>query len=73
MSFKKFISDVNSILVANVGVGYRDLEDFCWKDHFEDGASPIEAVHDFLEEGGYLRRYPSQFAPFLEQYIKAAG
>jgi hypothetical protein len=72
MSFKTFMSQVNAILIANVGVGSRDLEDFGWLEHYEDEFSPIGAVYEFLQYTGYLRRYPAQFAPLVEEYRKSA-
>ena len=29
---------------ARIGVSIFDLADFCWRDHFDDGATPKEAL-----------------------------
>lgn len=49
-SFRSFMSQVNSILVWRIGVAAQDLPDYLWRDCYDDGLSPEEAVDDFLDD-----------------------
>jgi len=42
----------NQLVVDKLGVGINDLEDFLWRDRFDDDYTPEEAVEEFLESLG---------------------
>lgn len=50
VSFNAWIRAVDALIAHRVGLTHRDLPDWLWADHFEDGASPEEAVDEFFEE-----------------------
>ena len=49
-SFTDWMRAVDKILESKVGFGSSHLEDFCWRDNYEDGTPPDEAVDYFFEE-----------------------
>ena len=50
MTFKQWMREVDSILESNLGIGYMDLVDQCWRDMFDDGLSPGEATSDIIRD-----------------------
>lgn len=48
MTFKQWLQRVDAILVAALGLGHRDLRDRNWRDAFDDGYTPEEAVEDLV-------------------------
>jgi hypothetical protein len=54
MEFSEWLRKVDAILVGMCGMGHRDLPDMCWRDQYEDEATPAEAVSclcgDSIEE-----------------------
>ncbi len=53
-SYADFIERVDTLLIGEVGADHDDLEDWRWRDAFDDGYSPAEAVTEFLYEVGYF-------------------
>jgi hypothetical protein len=43
-----------------------DFEDHSWRDLYEDGFPPGEALFDFFEHTGYTSHYPDMFSKYLE-------
>lgn len=48
MNFDQWLRQVDSILVAGLGLGHRELRDRNWRDAFDDGYSPEEAVDELV-------------------------
>ena len=48
MTFEKWIKQVDSILLAGLGLGYRDLRDRLWRDAYDNGQTPQDAVEDLV-------------------------
>lgn len=46
--FDAWLAKVDAALVAKVGLGYRDIDDYCYRDAFEDGATPSQAARAAL-------------------------
>lgn len=53
MSFKKWMQQVDRYIAWLVGLGADDLADQCWRDWYDDGASPREAATEALANEGY--------------------
>lgn len=49
--FALWLGIVDQRLSMRTGMGHRDLADWTWRDAFDDGSSPSEAVQDALEDG----------------------
>jgi hypothetical protein len=49
-TFKDWVSQVNRVLLANVGVTLDDLPDCCYRDWYDDGVSPVRAARMALTE-----------------------
>lgn len=56
--FAVWLKLIDGNLVRRVGLTHRDLEDHCWRDLFDDGLSPKDALEEALAEddliGGLL-------------------
>jgi predicted solute-binding protein len=50
MTFQEWMAQVDVELSAKVGLTSSDLEDYCWRDAYDAGATPAEAAKDFFEE-----------------------
>ena len=50
MSFADWLAAIDAILLAEVGLSYRDLGDGPWADYFGDGLSPAEALAAFAAD-----------------------
>ena len=55
-NFQIFMAAVNRLLTARIGMRASDLEDYCWRDAYNDATTPEDAVEDFLQE--YRFEYP---------------
>ena len=53
MRFALWLSLANKRVRRLTGVGVFDLEDWRWRDTYDAGESPKEAVAEFLDEGGW--------------------
>ena len=45
MTYEQFEKECNRLLTIKVGLGIHDLADACWRDYFEDGMLPLDALH----------------------------
>lgn len=66
MNFRTWMKQVDELCSRVVGVSASTMEDYRWRDSFEDELSPGQALYYFLEENGYVRRYPEIFNKFVE-------
>lgn len=48
--FEQWLSDMDVIFTKVFGLSYQDYPDWGWRDAFEDGLSPSEAVEAYGEE-----------------------
>lgn len=48
-SFRSWFSEVNSILSEILGLSALDMEDYLWRDDFEDDLTPKEGIEGALE------------------------
>ena len=53
MEFDRWMREADQVLVGRIGVVSDDLPDAMWRDWFEDGFSPREAVECYFEEQGW--------------------
>ena len=51
--YDRWMKRVDTICWSRLGMSYQDMPDWNWRDAFEDGATPSEAVRDFMEDEGY--------------------
>jgi hypothetical protein len=51
--FALWMTLVNMRIVRRLGLTAWDVEDWRWRDAFDDGSSPRDAVTDALEDLGY--------------------
>ncbi len=47
--FTPWLKKVNDIIGKRTGLDLNDLPDFCYRDAFEDGATPSQAARDAIE------------------------
>ncbi len=52
MDFKTWMRQVNAVINRAVGCSVYDLEDWCWRDAYDDGYTPEEAAEEALDEMG---------------------
>lgn len=45
MTYEQFEKECNRVLTNMIGLGIHDLEDACWRDYYEDGLHPLEAIN----------------------------
>ena len=57
-SFNSFYRQCNQIIGAKIGVGLDDLPDARWRDYFDDGMSPHEAI-ECANEDFWADHFPS--------------
>lgn len=50
LAFEQWLVDMDAIFVKVFGLSYQDYPDWTWRDAFEDGLSPEEAVEAYGEE-----------------------
>jgi len=44
MEFNVWMQRVDGVLMGLIMMGHDDIPDMCWRDQYEDGATPQEAV-----------------------------
>jgi hypothetical protein len=49
-AFVEWMKKVNAILGKKTGMHSEDLTDWTWRDSFEDGMAPEDAVQNFAED-----------------------
>ena len=52
MTFDSWLREVDVRMEARIGLDHRDMEDWTWRDAYDDGATPSEALDDFFEYAG---------------------
>ena len=55
-TYEQFMRQVDRILVTTIGCESNFLEDYLWRQHYEDECTPKETVEDFFEY--YSWEYP---------------
>lgn len=51
-SFGEFMKKVNSALEKKCGLGAGDMEDYCYRDAYDDGDSPSAVARAVLANSG---------------------
>ena len=44
MDYETWMQGVDSLLISIIGMASQDIPDECWRDYFEDGCSPEQAL-----------------------------
>lgn len=52
--FALFLAVADSKCQRITGLGVFDLEDYLWRDAYDSGLSPSEALHGCLVDNGYI-------------------
>lgn len=50
MTFKQWLKQIDIILLRELGVGWTDLIDQCWRDMYDDEITPKEATQDIIND-----------------------
>jgi len=58
-TFTQFMRAVDAILMDAIGLSSDDLRDRCWRDSFDDGSTPREAIEDLCGD-------PSDIDAFMQ-------
>lgn len=66
MKFAQWMKEVDALSESTMGIPASHLEDYHWRDSFEDGLKPGEALYDFLYDNNYISRYPEVFENHLD-------
>jgi len=66
MSFKSYMNKVDKLCVKVTGLTTSDFEDYAWRSNFDDEVPPGVALYYFLEDNGYVQRYPEIFSQYVE-------
>lgn len=53
--FKRWMAAVEREIDASTGLASADLEDYCYRDRFDDGMSAKNAAKSALKRSGYTR------------------
>ena len=51
--FAAYLEKCDSICIGRIGLSIFDLEDIPWRDNFDDGVEPRDAVQELIEYAGY--------------------
>ena len=66
MIFKAWLRQVDEFVNERIGCSLHDLEDYCWRDLYDDGYAPEEAADEALEEiGPYMREGDPDFYDYM--------
>lgn len=66
MSFKVWLRQVDTIINRQIGCSLHDLEDYCWRDLYDEEYAPEEAAEVALEEiGPYIREGDPDFYDYM--------
>ncbi|QFG10458.1 hypothetical protein KIV65_gp09 [Mycobacterium phage Anthony] len=52
MSFEAWLARIDRSMIRQVGVGYRDIGDWAWRDAYDNGVTTLEAAREALREEG---------------------
>lgn len=50
MSFDEWMNQVDEVLFKEIGMSHMDIPDQTYRDYFDDGMSPEDAVETIMEE-----------------------
>ena len=50
MTFQEFMFECDEIVASMIGLGVDDMPDALWRDFFDDGMSPDDAVQTAFED-----------------------
>lgn len=50
MTYKQWTNKVDQVMISVFGLGHSDLPDALWRDKFEDGLSPVEAIESTVDD-----------------------
>ena len=50
MTFDEFMTACDAICTAKIGFGVDDMPDLTWRDFFDDGMSPQDAIDCAMDE-----------------------
>jgi len=50
MDYKEWLKKCDILVSNEFGLGLFDFPDFLWRDCFEDGFEPVDAVEQFKED-----------------------
>ena len=50
LDYEQFESVCNKILTNKAGLGIHDIADATWRDYYNDGLSPLNAVNSAIED-----------------------
>lgn len=53
MTFEEWMQAVDRVLVGNCGLSSADMEDFCYRDFYDDAFTPEETANAVMEEMEY--------------------
>lgn len=62
MNFGQWMKEVDAILTEHIGLSSMDLRDRMWRDAFDDGALPLEAIMDLCGD-------PSDIGTFMDNEL----
>jgi hypothetical protein len=51
VEFEAWMAEVDKLFIEKIGLTSGDLADMCWRDWFDDGLTPKQAVATALEDG----------------------
>jgi hypothetical protein len=52
-SFKLWLAEVDAHISAELGCSLHDLEDYTWRDYYEDNVSPEDTAHEYISDWKY--------------------
>ena len=53
-AFSAWLLRVDAIVSKRIGLGIDDIDDFCYRDAFEDGSTPAECARDAIRAAAGL-------------------
>ena len=57
MDFEQFMAEVDAEIENVLGVTSEDIEDYCYRDAFDNGDSPYETAMEALDAIGFGEQY----------------
>ena len=48
--FDTWIKNVDALMIDHFGLAHDDLPDALWRDKYDDGLSPIEAIESTIDD-----------------------
>jgi len=53
MEYADWMAEIDRLMVAEAGVTHNDLPDQPWRDWYDEGLEPEEAVENALDDAGF--------------------